>query len=145
MSVPEQGFFTNQVEFITRHIFWDTPGILTGLVLFTPAPGDIYLPLGFISIATAWDGTTPAFAYFPQGEAVSGFFGGGDATQQDVVSAGGHGQTYAQKGIMDTIEALDTASLMIAIHDGAGGNPGPTTGEAYVTVAISRKINRPPF
>lgn len=110
---------------------FNSPGILTvdGFPLYTPAVGE-FITLAFLSITTAWNGTTP--------KGVLGVMDGAgsadqiapiaDLTLADVLGLDLRfaGQSFANE--FNKIFALTTDSIAIAVsQDGAPGGPNPVS------------------
>lgn len=143
MGAPEQGIYVGQVQFLSLHIYFDSGDLLTGVPIHDAAAGDILLPLGWVSFVTTWDGATPFLSIFPEGEDPSiGIDKMSAGTSLDDVSGSlrsfGRGPVPAS-----AMQLIAPKTIIVTVDDGAGGDPGSTQGEAFVTLAVSRFSNRP--
>lgn len=142
MSVPERGEFLADIKFYYLHFTFETQGLLNGIVIFTPRVGDVIMPFGWISVNTAFNGTTPTAWLLPQGyasdaDAVGG--GAGGALLTNANAAGSHFSVpFNGNAPWPFIYALtlDTNPLVFRVDDGSGGNPVSTQGEATATICV---------
>lgn len=141
MSVPERGQYLEIIQFHDLHIEFDTPDLLTGVAIYVPRVGDVILPIGYIDIPEAWNGTTPTMNLFSEGNLPStdGIVGGDMTLQNNDSITGGHvarfGNTAAFPPLL--LKMLDETPLMIAVGDGTdSGDPGSTQGVANIVICV---------
>ncbi len=118
---------------------FDTAGILTGVVAYTPDAGDILIGT-YWSTPTAWDGTTP-FAYlYAQGETyTSKYMMSVDLTgANDSGNAGIHAKLIPGSNV-DVADAyvLDGTPLKVIVDDGNGGDPGSAAGSTELVLILA--------
>lgn len=122
---------------VTRVAFaFDTPDILTGIPVFTPAADEL-VALAGISVSEAFNGTTPIVRLFSQGDDpdaddLLGNNGGQIAFADTPI--GGHAVSLSAPFIFITFATLyaDATPILLALTDGSGGAPGGSTGEGVL-------------
>lgn len=145
MSVSEQGVYPG-LAFHTRTLTWDTSGLLTGIKFFTPVVGDVILTLGWISVGTAWNGTTPKLLLLQEGFANDAAALAAAETLAVADAAAGTGlkparQTWPAVKFVVT----DTTPLVLRVSDGANGDAGATQGEATIVLCVAARRSREPW
>jgi hypothetical protein len=139
-----EGTFENggSQPFVRVPLAFDTPNlVLTGIDAYVPAPGDHVLWINsYMSITTAWDGTTPHlnFTYSDlASEYVSFALDGADGVNADVHT------TQAKVSMQGDLNWTffdsffpDATPLRLIVDDGNGGDPGSTQGEGELVLFI---------
>jgi len=130
--------FQPQLVYHVLNVAFDTPGILTGVRVLEPSVGDVLVPLGWVSVPTAWDGTTPVLHVLPEG---------GTVVTDDFMTASGLDAADTAIGANHWTAniAFEGKSIMIGgdtpivaiVDDGAGGDPECSVGEARIVVAVA--------
>lgn len=129
------------IEYIIP-IAHDTPGIVAGLVIFTPTPGSRGGLGSCISIPTTpFNGTTPRLYVAPQGEGASEAFMQTDATLLDTGhDTAGHIK-HSASGLAAWTDMYDyyadDTPLVVTLDDGSGGDPGSTAGAAVIRLTVA--------
>lgn len=145
MSVSEQGIWPG-LAFHSKTLTWDTSGLLTGIYFYTPVVGDVILTLGWVSVATAWDGTTPKLLLHQQGFANDAAALAAAETLAVADAAAGTALKPARTTWPSVkFVATDTTPLVLRVSDGANGATGSTTGAATAVLCVVSRGNREPW
>lgn len=132
---------THQLE-----VDYNTPGLTTGAVIFTPRAGDVLLNL-WVEIVTAWNGTTPKgdvgtfgstnLGYYQQWSQANDSI---DMTKADTVSTIFSGASWGQPGIpmWDAIANPVAGSIGVGLHLSATA-PAAVTLKAAPAVSIAER------
>ncbi len=121
------------------------PVTSSGIVLYTPTPGDIWLPnlaaTGF-SETTPWDGSSPTGFVFMQGTPdytlSLDFASPLDLSIGDTPGGDGHLSLLDNicGSTVGPVRFNDATPLMLVVTDGSGGDPGSTAGEGEIVLFI---------
>jgi hypothetical protein len=147
MPTADPGQFEPQWQSHALNIAWDTPGLYTtGVVIYIPSVGDVVSPSGWITVSTAFNGTTPFLHLMSQGfGSVAEQLGYPIAlSAADTVAA--HTTKNSLNPLNDSVVCTDTTPLMVMVDDGAGGVPGCTVGVARIvllTVGLALTLREP--
>jgi hypothetical protein len=100
---------------------FDTPGILTGAALWTPAVGDLLID-AWLDIVTAWNGTSPIgdFGVFNDGPPALGIYAGAcgaaaDMTNQDGGVVGTGTEIGQHQSVLSAFNTLNTATSYLEV------------------------------
>lgn len=145
LRAPSGG--SSPIQVVRFPFAFNTPGLLAGVVIWTPTANDELLDVSSVKIlgpgGNGWNGATPTFHLLNQGETI-----GSDDMAAGNLSApspaeGTHRLEVLQVGAFfvsasagQNIVFLDATPLILAVDDGAGGDPGSTQGTGEVVLVI---------
>lgn len=123
---------------------FDTPGLVadagpasTGIVLYTPTPGDALLDISYVSVTTPWDGNNPVLE-LTYGDLSEQYEGCSLGQTDQVDSVDQHTLVPNTQGLSGAPVSIfpDATPLRAIIDDGAGGDPGSNQGEGEVVIVL---------
>lgn len=129
------------------HVVHTNPDLLTGIEWWTPAAGEVfpivYYYSSFEKVTVVWDGSTPTWnlGWLDGGGTFTPFanyhWSAGNSTSDDL----GAGFRHAAEGMsVDMLVAPGGVAVGVLLDDGAGGDPGVTTGDSILYIATSTPI-----
>lgn len=144
---PERGFAPVGYDTHILDLAFDTPGLQTGVPIYTPALAGTVIAYAFswVSVTTGFDGTTPKVFLVLQGSPSSATF----IIRVPVTALNSNGTGwYSPKNMQGTgtgqeggsVVLTGTTPIVVGIDDGAGGATGSTVGACRVLLATSSAL-----
>lgn len=118
--------------------FDTTDLVLTGIEVYTPAAGDVVLwSQSFLSVSTAWNGTTPQINFTFSN--LAGAFNYASLESTDATGSDGHTLQPPFLGLSSDDIAIfpDSDPLIAIVDDTAAGNPGSSQGEGEIVLLVA--------
>lgn len=138
------------IQVVRVPIAFNTANLVsTGITVYTPAIGDVLLDTSFLSITTAWDGSTPGIYLYSNGDTPGGGneiishysltsenAAQGSSTKNSLITAT-MGSMYLNGSSGQHIIFDNTAPLKLMVDDGSSGNPGSMAGAGEFVLIIA--------
>lgn len=130
-----------QIGSVVTPIAFNTPNILTGIVIYSGKVGDvIQVDRSCVSVTIAWNGTTPKFQIQPLGDPPGQVVTLDAAAANTSTGATGLEDASAGAFVVGTATLYvftQNIDLMLLVDDGGGGDPGSTQGAGEVVVVVN--------